>query len=593
MWIWCFILSIACLMLSGALAAAVNLFRGNKGRKLSLFRMLFAGVFLAAFVMFLPVHLANQQSDVLRSVLMALFNAMQIFTLGTEYALVEAVLPCCDPWFSPYYGTWAVILFVLAPVFTFGFVLSLFKNMSAYLRYLLAYFKKMYVFSELNQRSLALATDIRSRDRKAGIVFNAVFEDSQEQSFELLLRARQLGAICFRKDILSVNYGRHTAGKEIAFFAIGGDETENLDQTLGLVELYKNRKNTHIYVFSTRIESELLLTAVDKGQVKVRRINEVQSLINRILYERGQLLFENALAAPDGVRDISAVLVGLGSHGTEMLKALSWYGQMDGYRIRLTAFDRDPLAEERLKARAPELLSPAYNGVFVPGEAQYSITVHPGCDVETADFAGRISALKQTTYVFVSLGDDDMNIRTAVNLRMLFARIGCKPTIQAVLTNSQQKRALEGIRNYRGQPYDIEFLGDIDSSYAEAVIIDSELEDEALQRHLKWGREEEFWAYEYNYRSSVASAIHLAARIKCGMPGAGKPEAELTDAQRDALEQLEHRRWNAYMRAEGYVYSGSPDKKTRNDLAKMHHDLVHFSVLSEEEKRKDSAVGSK
>ena len=47
------------------------------------------------------------------------------------------------------------------------------------------------------------------------------------------------------------------------------------------------------------------------------------------------------------------------------------------------------------------------------------------------------------------------------------------------------------------------------------------------------------------------------------------------------------------MRAEGYVYSGSKDKKSRNDLAKMHHDLVDYSALSEEDKRKDSSVGTK
>ena len=58
------------------------------------------------------------------------------------------------------------------------------------------------------------------------------------------------------------------------------------------------------------------------------------------------------------------------------------------------------------------------------------------------------------------------------------------------------------------------------------------------------------------------------------------------------MDRLEHRRWNAYMRSEGYVYSGSPDKASRNDLAKMHHDLVDFSRLTEEEKKKDSRVSS-
>ena len=84
----------------------------------------------------------------------------------------------------------------------------------------------------------------------------------------------------------------------------------------------------------------------------------------------------------------------------------------------------------------------------------------------------------------------------------------------------------------------------------------------------------------------------MKARIKCGIAGAEKKEEELTEKERDVIEALEHRRWNAYMRAEGYVFSGSTDKSSRNDLAKMHHDLVDFASLSEEEKRKDSKVGT-
>ena len=105
--------------------------------------------------------------------------------------------------------------------------------------------------------------------------------------------------------------------------------------------------------------------------------------------------------------------------------------------------------------------------------------------------------------------------------------------------------------------------------------------------------EDEFWTYEYNYRSSMASAIHMKARIACKISGADKKETELSQQERNTIEVLEHRRWNAYMRSEGYVFSGSKDKSSRNDLGKMHHDLVDFSSLSEEEKRKDSKVGTK
>lgn len=596
MWLSGFAASVGVLVLAAFFSVLMNMSQSPKKYTFNLFRTLFAGVFVAVFIMFLPVHSSAAEASVLgnwRAFLLSVFNAMQVFTAGCEFGVVQEGLASCPDWLDGVYQVWAAILYVLAPIFTFGFVLSLFKNLSAYLKYIGAYFKEVYVFSELNEKSVVLAADLKKNHPKAVVVFADVFEDHEETACELIDTAKKLGAICFEKDILAVNLKKHSAKTPMFFFAIGKDETENLNRSLKLIENFKYREDTHIYIFSTKVEGELLLTAVDKGAVKVRRINEVQSLVNRVLYERGCLLFDSAKEVKDGEKHICAVIVGMGKHGTEMLKALTWFGQMDGYKLDIHAFDKDPLAEEKFTALAPELMSEDYNGADVAGEAQYQITVHSGVDVESVSFANEIAKLSNATYAIVALGNDDINIKTAVTLRMYFERMKIHPVIQAIIYNSQQRKALEGIKNYRGQAYNIEFIGDIESSYTESVIIDSELEEEALRRHMKWGNEEEFWTYQYNYRSSLAAAIHMQARIKCGIAGAAKKEGDLTEEERNIIEVLEHRRWNAYMRAEGYVYSGSKDKSSRNDLAKMHHDLVDFSSLTEEEKRKDSRVGTK
>ncbi len=595
MWESFFALSVASLIVSALIPFGINGFRTAAKKKFNLFNSLFAGVFVAAFFMFMPTYLSTAELSViggLRAVLLSIFNSIQVFAAGCEFGNVLENMAQCPEWLSIVYQAWISVIYVVAPMFTIGIVLSLFKNVSANLKYLRTYFKDVYVFSELNDKSIVLASDIKSKCKKVAIVFTDVFEDNEEKIYELIEQAKNLGAICFKKDILIVNFKKHSESKSISFFAIGSNETENLNQSLKLIENYRGRENTHIYIFSTKIESELLLTTVDKGVVKVRRINEVQSLVNRLLYEQGCVLFDSAREASDGNKKISAIVVGMGSHGTEMVKALTWFGQMDGYKLEINAFDRDPLSEEQFVAVAPELMSPDYNGVEIEGEAQYKITVHPGINVTSIRFANEISKITDATYVIVALGNDDVNINTAVNLRMYFERMKIHPVIQAIVYNSQQKKALKGIKNYRGQEYDIEFIGDVESSYTEDVIIDSELEEDALKRHLKWGKEEEFWTYEYNYRSSMASAIHMKARIQCKIPGATKSENELTEEERNIIEVLEHRRWNAYMRAEGYVFSGSKEKSSRNDLAKMHHDLVDFSSLTDEEKRKDSKVGT-
>lgn len=597
MWITCFILSVGCLVMAAILSFIINGSKFVKKHKYNLFNSLFAGIFVSALFMFFPIHSATTETTLLNEVkafLLSMFNSMQIFTTGCEFAVVTDSMGHCPDWLDNVYQIWSATIFVLAPIFTFSFVVSLFKNISAYFKYLTSYFRDAYIFSELNEKSLVLANDIKNKHKKSVVVFTDVFEGNEEKIYELIEGAKRLGAICFKKDILVVDFKKHSAKKTISFFAIGGNETENLNQSLKLIDNYKQRTNTHIYVFSTKIESELLLTATDKGQIRVRRINEVRSLINRLLYENGKIIFQSAKNSPSGLKNISAVVVGMGRHGTEMVKALAWFGQMDGYRIEIDAFDKDELAEEKFTVLSPDLMSPKYNGVEIEEEAQYKITFHAGLDVDSVFFVREIEKLKGATYVLVALGNDDVNIKTAINLRMYFERIGVHPVIQAIVYNSQQKKALDGIKNYGGKLYDINFIGDLESSYIEDVIIDSELEKAALERHLKGDRnEEEFWTDEYNYRSSVASAIHMRARIECGIPGATKTEADLTNAEKNIIAVLEHRRWNAYMRAEGYIYSGSTDKSSRNDLAKMHPALVAFSPLHEEYKPIDSKIGTK
>lgn len=595
MWLIFYLISASCLILAGALMIGAYCANKRMKRKFSVFNFLFAGIFISALFAFMPVHIADAPISapiVFNAILQSIFNSMQIFAMGCEYAVAQAGLEHCPAELQHICSIWMSVIFVLAPIFTFSFVLSMFKNLSATVKYLVSWFKDAYVFSELNESSVILASDIKANHENAVIVFTDVFENNEEKIHELIEKANVIGAICFKKDMLAVKFKNHSKKRKISFFAMSADEAENLNHSLKVLEAYKQRDNTHLYVFSTKKESELMLNAAEKGKVKVRRINEVQSLVNRVLYDTGEVIFDSAREAEDGVKDISAVIVGMGRYGTEMTKALAWFGQMDGYRITVNIFDKDPLAESKFRELAPELMSDAYNGKDIKGEAQYTIKVHSGLDVQTVEFTDELEKITNATYVLVALGDDDTNIETAICIRMHFERIGIRPVIRAIVYNSQQKAAMKGIKNYRGQEYGIDFIGDLESSYAENVIIDSELENDALQRHLKWGNEEEFWAYEYNYRSSAASAIHMKARKKCGIKGADKKESELTTEERDTIEVLEHRRWNAYMRAEGYVYSGSQDKKSRNDLAKMHHDLVDYALLDEETKRKDSKVGT-
>lgn len=420
------------------------------------------------------------------------------------------------------------------------------------------------------------------------LLLPVIYTDETEAGTELQTAAADLGALCFKCDLLALRLGVHKrTSRLIRLFIMGKDEDEKIKQASLLIQRHGDNPHVELYIFSDSIESSLLTQTMQPKGMKVRRISDAKSLINDILYRNGSMLFEQADGSADKNKDISAVVLGLGSYGTQMLKALPWFGQMDGYNLTITAVDLQRDAADRFAFQCPELMSPKRNGVIEDGEAQYLINIHSGMNVFSAQFENMLSSLPSVTYCFIALGNDRLNIETAVHLRELCERFHFKPVIQAVVYDVVSARQFCMATNFRGKPYNICCVGSIQERYSEDAIIASELEKEALLRHLRWGDEESFWRYEFNYHSSVASALHHRLKLACHIPGADLPPEERTPEDRDRLRLMEHRRWNAYMRSEGYCYSGSRDKQSRNDLAKLHNDLVPFDALTEEEKAKD------
>lgn len=613
-WYICLGIAVVVVLLAAAGSAHLKFGKYKRGRWLKPSHLAFLGCFCGLLVLCIPAHRATY--GVLTSIAFSFLDAIK--TLGGDNLYLEridAVKELIPAGISGFYFTFAVALEFILPWFTFGFLLSLFKNAYAYVGYWKSFNRDVYVFSELNEKSLALATDIAKNAKRRSrlrLVFANAF-DGEVETAELDIAAKELHAICFKKDVDAINYKFHSKKRQLYFFLMDDDEMNNISRSLALISEYSDVKNTHLYVFSAGVEGELLLAASKKGKMKVRRVDEIRSLVYGVLYEdlyykredgsTGNILFDGALPVEnDCIRQISAVIVGMGAYGTEMIRALSWYCQMDGYRVKINVFDKNSDAEGRFASICPELLSPDYNGVRIEGEAEYEIKIHSGIDVDTKKFDDAISEITDATYVFVALGSEEKNITVAADLRMRFERIGIKPYIHAVVGSSSVKEALAGVQNHAEQEYGLNFVGDFDTTYSERVILDSRLEEEGFMVHKSYcdgnrEKEEEFWKYEYCYRSSIASAIHSKLRICYNIPGADLTDDELNMEEhlqeKLIITSLEHKRWNAYMRSDGYIYSGSPLKNSRNYLAKKHHNLVEYQKLTDTDRDKDRRVGSK
>ena len=617
------------------------------------------GVFVAATLLFFPLNyppFEDSATPILTALLSSAHSTIRLFLVDCDFADIIQKAGTFTPLWKNLYVCYSSVLFLICPILTAGALLSFFARISAYNKYLFCFHKDAYIFSELNERSIALAKSFKEAKKNRVVIFTDVFDEDDETSFELIEQAKALDAILFKDDITVINFKRHSKKKKLYFFIIGSDEIESIRQTKVLTSAprkkdksragrYNRREHGYdydggdirLFLFTVNFSSEQLLSSVHPQHMslKVRRVNDVQSLIYNVLYEHGMDIFDSAQETDatvynpatdtyDKEKKISALIIGMGLHGTEMIKALSWFCQMHPYSVEINAFDREEQADLAFMSAYPDLFdinlaNPDvcreltgdkkyyHNGdVTTPGEAHYRISVHPGYDATLYSFDKKIlellEELKTVTYIFVALGNDDLNIQIASKLRILLKRgigdLSCEPVIHTVVYNPVKVDA--------GDKYSIFVCGDINSNYSEDCLMNSELERLALERHMAYTHqciaedqakaplsedeikrrlkeaEDQFWSVDYNYRSSVASAIHSKFKRQLDLPGARKVPKNRSDGENRLIRVTEHQRWNAYVRSEGYVYA-----PVRNKVIKTHHLLVPFDKLPLSEQIKD------
>lgn len=646
------------------------------------------GIFLAVAFMFIPYYFKQYSfgdgCTVIRPILLSLHNSLRVFILDGDFDCIPKVIAEEKTWLQVSYSLYAALLYILAPFLTFSNLLPLFKNMKGELRYRFARKSKHYIMSELNAKSLALAKSIRKKEKKSVIVFTDVFERNEENAQELLAEAEALDAVFLRRDITHVDI----SGKEgdVEFFLLGANESENISQAVNITtqlkqadgkNRYRKKKNCNIKVFlfsknnsatyimdSMRYEN-LLHTANDQysmdSKFMLRRINEVKQLIWNTV--PSMHVFD---IAQKNDNTLSVLIVGFGSYGMELFKMLTWYCQFEGYRLQINIVDK--LGKEKhgshqaksgkygvrslIDRFAPELMR--LNRSEIEGESSYDIEILPPMDMETSYFADLLfykgedaektyyaERLKGTNLVLVGLGDDDLNIDTAVYLRSLFDRVkGMKAKknttwedeqveIYSVVYDDQKSGVLHydgkskrnTLTNHAEIPYHIHFIGKMSDQFDYSNIYNPDLEMAARAHHKDWSeirreilqerpeleeetaatestegtqpqekkriQEEEYEKHEYYRTSSIAKELYL--REIAGNSILSNLAVHNGCLKTCACEKCmrrkrsEHMRWNAYTRIIGYSYS----KDGKNDRAKLHGNLCAWDDLSELEKQMD------
>lgn len=360
------------------------------------------------------------------------------------YSVVASVMAFCAPITS------ATIFFeILSNFFP--------KVKFWFLRYCIL--RKKYYFSELNERSLALAKSITQSAKfiRPAIIFTDVYANkTQEKTTELLTETKRIGAVCLRDDITHLQK-RGLGGRK--FFLIDDNEVNNLQTLTNLTDKINHKfiKDSEIYLFC----QDFIYADIEK-QVRQKMSKEYgygeddftiipvrcyRNLITNML-EKTPLyepIIQKRKENPDAELDLNVTILGIGDIGREMFLTTYWMGQMLDCKLNINVISKEseeefwgkidyinPEIRHTLK-KGDEILGVYYkrdeHDNLVVDKSRladpYAEVNYISCNVESESFmellqgnpksvkGNGIDPILDAHYILVSLGSDQANLSVA------------------------------------------------------------------------------------------------------------------------------------------------------------------------------------
>ncbi|MBQ9750192.1 MAG: hypothetical protein IJV87_06390, partial [Clostridia bacterium] len=212
------------------------------------------------------------------------------------------------------YKTVLLVLLIIAPLFTVGITLSFFSEKFARIIYRIrSEFRDTYLFSAINERTLCIAEDVASTDRKALIVF-ALRISEEDIDAEALARIKEINAYVINDDIVQI---RHSLRRTRNYYLLNTNDGENLEAGLRIYQRYNKERTdkVNMWLYTKNEISEVIFDYLYET-FNVRLINE-EGLIARAL--------ATDYPVYDAVKDerLSVLIVGGGHIGLEILRTMT------------------------------------------------------------------------------------------------------------------------------------------------------------------------------------------------------------------------------------------------------------------------------
>jgi len=494
-----------------------------------------------------------------------------------------------NSWFAGVFCVYTAVLNLVAPIMggaiLFEILTSVFPLVKLFFARLWFWRTKCF-FSELNDRSLALATSLIENSGPFAhpvIVFTDVYTDSDdEKSSELYVKAKKLGAICISDDLTTMN--KWCIGPR-QYYLIDENETDNL-QTLSHLSgdtVFKSLKNSEIYLFSQddiymtvekQVRARLSGRFAENKEPVIIPVQRYRNLATNLF--KSLPLYEPIIGEERSAKspcDLNLTVIGAGQIGMEMILCAYWCGQMLDCKLNITVISEEDEKsfEHALDSINPDILKSAkigddilrYDGEGNCSDPYFHIKYYKA-DMNKENLSDILSkkitdtaTVLDTHYFVVALGADETNISVANKLRREIGahHLKCSEYLRTVISyvvyDAELCNTLNRERFYsyclskkaRGADLCMHCFGSLEQMYGtENVFMGHQLKDGKKKlRDIEKKRLRD----DYSHWSTLARETHVSYKVF----SAGMLSKSVFDLAKDGEEKLEERRAELYKTA--------------------------------------------
>lgn len=451
------------------------------------------------------------------------------------------------------------------------------------------------IFSQVNDRGIRLAESLCKHGTRRQYCPIYLRAEKGNISADNLKRLDVLHARIYpytEPDLLRIHFALKK--KKLRFFFLDADTDQNFSQIIALLKsaeqdslfcmplFLKNKKlreeehcgifRQELYLLSETASAPLLIDYLRDYLCKEKRsqrknvfLHTELRLLDRYRTITYHLLQEKPLFETADNHQIRVLILGFGRVGQAFFRAAQSFCVMAGYQTSFMICDQEMNRQwEAFQLGFPEC------GTEIVLDRQNLNVESPSL---ISMLNNRVKSKIPFTYILISLGEDECNIRIANRIARQYRQWSWEdgtthqPLICVNLENEIKSsyvsrfflHSFTPTNNYT-PPHALHVFGSDAETFSSGMLMKRGLWTAAREIHIGLKADDFVYWSEYERRSSIACAAHaqyILHTVSEMCATSSRSEAHdvtwlpLSAAQKNTLIDAEHRRWVAYVRSEG------------------------------------------